>query len=82
MATTQIEIRHWIAQAQQNPDVTHVIVVCDTYDWEDYPVSVKYTEDIHERVAYYSKNMQKVMEVYKLSVDLESQLQEHRAMNL
>ena len=81
MAASLASIRGWVTQAKQNPDYTHVIVVCDTYDWEDYPVNVEKAETVQERVAYYSKNMQRVMEVYNLSLDLESQFREHRAMN-
>jgi hypothetical protein len=52
---------------------THVIIVCDTYDWEDYPVFVMPGEDAIERFKDFQGNMQKVMEVYKVSLGWEAQ---------
>jgi hypothetical protein len=59
-----------------------MIVVCDTFDYEDYPVYVKPGEDVHKIASGYDRvNMQKVMEVYNLSMDRETQLNQHRAFN-
>jgi hypothetical protein len=52
---------------------THVIIICDTFDWEDYPVFVMPGEDVHERVKDFRGNMQKLMEVYKVSLGWEAQ---------
>lgn len=47
---------------------THLVVVCDSFDYEDYPVYVDATEDVHAVVAKYNgPNMQRVMEVYDLT---------------
>lgn len=80
MGTTQEEIRQWLERGKKQ-NATHVVVVCDTYDWEDYPVFVTVGQDVHKTVKAYSKDMQKVMEVYNLNMDLEIQLREHRSMN-
>jgi hypothetical protein len=81
MATTKQDIREWLEQGKGS-GVTHVIVVCDTYDWTDYPVFVMEGEDVRTRMREYDgANMQKVMEVYNLSMDMETQLDEHRALN-
>lgn len=60
---------------------THMIVVCDTYDWEDYPVYVSPDQDVHKIAAGHNGNMQRVMEVYKLSMDMNAQLNQHRVFN-
>ncbi len=79
MATTQEEIRDWLHEGRQK-GATHVIVVCDTFDSGDYPVFVMPGEDVAERaVEFDGQNMQKVMEVYDLSLDVEMQLREERA---
>jgi hypothetical protein len=53
---------------------THMIVVCDTFDWEDYPVYVKPTESVAHRIDDFHKaEMQKVMEVYNLKKPFEGQ---------
>jgi hypothetical protein len=81
MGTTREEIRAWLTRAKEESEVTHVIIVCDTFDHEDYPVSVKKNEDVHERVKHYGTQMQRVMEVYAMALDLEQQLAEHRSFN-
>jgi len=81
MAATKQDIIEWLKEGQENGS-THVIVVCDTYDWDDYPVFVKPEEDVQAHFKYYNgSNMQKVMEVYNLSMSISEQLNTHRAMN-
>ena len=81
MGTTRDDIRSWLQRAKSE-GATHVIVVCDTYDHEDYPVEVKPGEDVRKKFDEYNgKNMQRVMEVYNLSLDIDKQLLEHRAFN-
>ena len=83
MATTREEIRQWLEDGKTKGS-THLIVVCDTFDHEDYPVYVSPSEDVSKKIAGYSnpKEMQKVMEVYSYKLPLESQLSEHRAYHL
>jgi hypothetical protein len=67
MGTTKEEIKGWIKRGKDQ-GATHLIVVCDTFDWEDYPAYVTATEDVNEkRKLYNGPNMQKIMEVYVLS---------------
>ena len=63
--TTQSDVNRWIENAPKNS--THIIVVCDTFDWEDYPVYVKNTDELEEiKDKYNGRNMQKIMEVISL----------------
>lgn len=81
MATTKEDIRRWF-EAGKKMGATHLIVVCDTFDWEDYPVYVDKTEDVRRMFEKYNgKNMQKVMEVYSFHRDIKSQLNEHRSFH-
>lgn len=81
MATTQEDIRRWLAAGKEK-GATHMIVVCDTFDWTDEPVYVMPGEDARERHREEAtKGMQKVMEVYSYAVDLEKQLGERRAFH-
>jgi hypothetical protein len=72
---TSIEmIYDWLIEGKRQK-ATHCIVVCDTFDHEDYPVYVSKKQDVHEQVKKYNgPNMQRVMEVYNLKKPLESQL--------
>lgn len=80
MGTTKEDIEGWIKEGQ-NKSATHLIVVCDTFDWEDYPVYVMPGEDVRLKYASHNgPNMQKVMEVYNLSKDIKTQLNQHRAL--
>lgn len=59
-----------------------MIVVVDSFSYEDYPVFVSNDKDVREVVQEYSKkNMQRIIEIYNLGMDLESQLNERRAFN-
>lgn len=81
MAATKQDISRWLDSAKKDGK-THVLVVCDTYDWDDYPVYVGVDEDVKTIESQYNgKNMQKVMEVYNLSMDKEEQMNESRAFN-
>lgn len=82
MAATKADIEGWVRDAKKD-GATHLIVVCDTYDWGDFPVKVMPDEDVNKAVAEHSgKNMEKVMEVYSMKLDIEKQLAEHRAYHL
>lgn len=83
MGTTKDEIRQWLKDGREN-DATHVIIVCDTFDHTDYPVSVSRGTQVSDKLKEYNNphnphNMQRVMEVYNLSMDLEKQLAERCA---
>lgn len=81
MAANREDIERWLEAARQE-NATHVIIVCDTYDWDDYPVDVYAGQDVRKIESHYNgKNMQKVMEVYSLTGkhSIEEQLNTHRA---
>lgn len=74
MGTSVDTLRSWLNDAKKE-GATHMIVVCDTYDHDDYPVTVMPGEDAREKAdEYRGKSMQRVMEVYNLSIDFEEQL--------
>ncbi len=75
MGTSKDDIRGWF-KSGVSQGATHLIVVCDTYDWEDYPVYVMPGTDAKEEVdKRHGKNMAKVMEVYNLKKDMEEQIE-------
>ena len=81
-AASKQDIRRWLGEAQSKEGCTHLIVVCDTFSFDDYPVYVSGNEDVCEIHAKFDgKDMQKVIEVYNLSFDIEKQLGEHRAIH-
>lgn len=81
MATEKNDIQEWLERGKKK-GATHLIVVCDRFDHEDYPVFVSPQENVHEKESEYDrKSMQKVMEVYNLSMDWDTQLNQFRSFN-
>jgi len=81
-STTKNDIRSWLERGKSE-NARWMIVACDTFDWGDYPVyieddPVKFWER-HDGI--HGKNMQKVMEVYDLKMDWETQLNKTRCHN-
>lgn len=80
MAASTQDIKHWFEQGLKNGS-THLIVVCDTWDWIDYPVYVSAKEDARKIADEHGANMQRVMEVYNLSLPMQEQLDQDRVFN-
>lgn len=80
MAATKEEIREWLNEGIKK-GATHVIVVCDTWDWEDYPVYVMPEEDVRNKERSYMGGDTKIMEIYNLKMSLEVQLNQVKAFN-
>lgn len=81
MTATLNDIKDWLRRGVAE-EATHVIIVCDTYEHENYPVYVMLGEDVFERASKYNgSNMQTVDEVYDLAMDIDEQLNEHRAFH-
>lgn len=79
MAATKDDIRRWLERCADD-GCSHMVVLCDTFDWSDYP-SGAHDEAEAREICADPGEMQKVMEVYKLSLDWEEQLNERRAFN-
>lgn len=79
MAANRDDIKQWFIEGVQQK-YTHMIVMCDTYDWDDYPSYCRSVEEARLKVAN-AGEMQRVMEVYNLSMDMEKQLVEYRSKN-
>jgi len=80
MGTNQEDIKKWLENAETTD--THMIVVCDTYDYTDYPVYVgknEFVYNVKEQIK--NKEMTKIMEVYNLEMDFDYQLNESRAFH-
>lgn len=82
MAATREDLKLWLQLGKDDSTVTHVVIVCDTFDYEDYGVYIRQDEDVKERVEKLNNRpMQRVMEVYSMSKDIDEQLAEDRSFN-
>lgn len=77
-AATKKEISDWFDEGIRK-GATHLAVICDTYDWDDFPRYVMPGQDPHKVCD--GSNMEKLMEVYALHLSKEVQLNEHRAFH-
>ena len=80
MAATRQDIDEWFDRGVSK-GARHMLVVCDTFDYDDYPV---FTTTDDECLHLYKNpgEMQRVMEVYDLRAKKDEQMNEHRAMRL
>jgi hypothetical protein len=80
MAATRDDLRAWFLRGQQEETLTHMVILCDTFDMSDYPV---YVESKERALEYMGTTIlpegHKVMEVYNLHRDMEEQLAAYRA---
>lgn len=80
MATSINDLRRWLKQGKDKK-ASHMMIICDTFDWKEYPIYVMPTQiakDIYN--SFHMKNEQKVMEVYNLFKDIDIQLNKYRSM--
>jgi len=69
MAATRQDVDRWIATAKENGD-KYVLSVCDTFDYEDYPVYFKSKDLLEEKYwDYNGSNMQRVNEIIRINDD-------------
>jgi len=79
--TTKDDIREWFERGKAQ-GAGHLLVVCDTFSHEDYPVFCMPEESLPDKAnQYHGPNMQRVMECYDLNKDMENQLAERRAFH-
>ena len=83
MAATKQDISGWFDNGKSK-GASHLLVVCDTFDYDDYPIYVENPVDFWVKYRLYDKatNMSKVMEVYDLNLAKDVQLNERRVWNV
>lgn len=82
MTATKQDIIDWLERAK-TMKATHLVVVCDSWDWENYPIYVLAGEDVNKVINdHQGKNMEHIDEVYNLSKDTDLQLAQYRSWNL
>ena len=74
MSTSVAELKEWFETGKEKK-ATHMVVVCDTFDWEDFPVYVEPQQDVSKVIANLTNpsSMNKVMEVYSYKKSWEEQ---------
>jgi len=69
MAATRDDVNRWIQYAKEN-NYKIIISVCDTWDYDDYPVYCKNEQEYLEKYPKYNgTNMQSINEVIRINDD-------------
>ena len=74
--TIRQQIKEWAEQGIAGKN-KYMVILCDTFDWTDYPHFCSTLADVKRKYAN-PGSMQKVMESYDLQKDLDKQLGQHR----
>jgi hypothetical protein len=66
MVTTQAEVNTWIEEGK-SLNMKYIVVVCDCFDYSDFPVYCKTYERKQQTIKYYnSLDLHRIMEVITL----------------
>ena len=81
MGTTVTVLSDWFDEGVQK-GATHMIIVCDTFEYENSRVYVHPGQDVRKiEKKQRETGMNKIMEVYNLAMDKQAQFKERRAFN-
>jgi hypothetical protein len=83
MSTTKETISNWFDEGIKR-GATNMIIVCDSYDHIDYPVYISPDQSVRDVETEYKNgkhSMQRIMEIYSLRGDKNSQMNEYRAFH-
>lgn len=73
MAASKEDIDRWIEQAKIE-GATHIISVCDTFDYSDYPVFIMPGDNLAKKIAKYDgENMQNINEIITIKPEKKGQ---------
>lgn len=71
--TTKQDISNWFEEGIAD-NAMFMFVICDTYNYEHYPVYTISVEEAQKTNNKYPSNMQSIMEIYDLRKDKKTQL--------
>jgi len=80
-AARKEDLIKWFQKGVRN-NQSHMIVVCDTYDYDDYPVYINSLEEFEEEYKrVFSHSSKTIMEIYDLKIDINLQMNEARSFH-
>jgi hypothetical protein len=81
MTATRKEIEGWLDDLYNSKNATHMLVMCDQFDYEDYPVYVYEGQDPRKVRDDLLGDLTGFHECFNKSLDKQFQLNEHRAVH-
>ncbi len=79
MAVKSEDIKRWLIEAKRMK-ATHLIIACDSFDYDNYPVYLKEGQSVELEIKRLKgQDMTRIDEVYSMRRDLNEQLAEDRA---
>lgn len=82
MSVSKEWIRNRLYSGKKN-GYSHMVVICDSWDYTDFVIFIKEEENIDDKLKDYVglNTLYRIMEIYNYSIDLEYQLNEYRTMH-
>lgn len=72
----------WLAEAKKQK-ASHLIMACDTFNYENYPIFAHGKKDCQEKVRKHNgQNMQRVDAVYNMRRSIKNQRAEERPWHI
>ncbi len=65
MSTIQEDTKRWIKEGKKQK-AAYLLIVCDRFNYENYPVYVKKNESLEEKKNQYSIHMQSIDDIIDL----------------
>ena len=82
MTASRADIENWLIEGYRDPNNRYMLVVCDRFDYGDYPVYAHEKTVETEVLLQLSEDLRDVHEVYDMRMDWDDQLHEKRAWHL
>jgi hypothetical protein len=81
--TSYNKVKNWVMEAKMS-GCEYAIIACDRFDHSDYLIKCRNADECREKIQEINKpdNMQRIMEIYDLSMPIQDQLNEYRALHL
>lgn len=81
MTASRGDIEYWLDEAKRQ-GARYLIVGLDPFDYENFPIYIMPEQEIWDRLDGLRRSGNSFDEVYDLSLDIDMQLRESRAMHL
>jgi len=80
MPATKNNLIKWFQIGVKN-NQSYMIIECDTYNFDDFPIYTNSLEEFEEEYKKVSSRRNQIMEVYDLKIDMNLQMNEDRSFH-
>jgi hypothetical protein len=81
MTASKNDILHWIDEAKERGSA-YLIIGLDPFDYDNFPIYCESGDECRYKIDDLLRTGNRYDEVYNMSMDIDDQINEYRAMNL